>query len=363
MSIADVRKVLGCDNIGQLMLKITSAKSMTTYGQSGNYSCAIDDIKFFVKIALYSVSVYDHWKVPDAPSCAMVDAEINIMRAIKTKIIDRGYCPHFVEILALSRCENIAKFILDKDKCKQQQLGRASKDHYPQSLLCTFMEIVNIGLAIDKFALVFSEFCEFSVSEYIMRHAPLFPSIRDQMIISIIFQIYYSLEVAKRVWSGFRHGDMFPYNIMIKLAPEWGENFSTGERHYLRYVLDGHTWNVPFFGFFVKIIDFGHSEIPEEGIISSVHHVGDMWIPDHVLFIIHFEALIQEAQFMTAELQTIFNALNREHITHDASALQIMQLARTFINTDAALSTIFRAFENEVNKELVLQEYNGPPAH
>lgn len=357
--MAEIGKLLKCDDLGRLMKRIVGAQAMTTFGRSGNYSCAVDDVKFFVKIALYSLFVHDLWKVPPAPNRMMVDAEIDIMRAIKTKIIDTGYSPHFVEILAVARCDNVNKFIIDREKCTQQQLGRTRRDEYPQSLFCMFLDLIEGGNALDRFALIFSEFCEFNIKEYIMRYSPSFPSIRDLMLQSIIFQVYYTLAVTKRVWTHFRHGDLFPHNIMVKLAYN-GEQFLT-TRHYLRYKLDGRVWNVPFFGFFVKIIDFGHSDLPEEGVINSVRRAQDIWVPDHISFIVHFEALVSEAQFMTNNLRLLFDALNRERLTPLVSAIRLIQFQHKFREPLSAIKLAFNMFEVDVDQKLVIQEYKAPP--
>jgi hypothetical protein len=356
---AEIKKLLGCANIGQLAKHIVEAQAMSSFGTSGNYSCAVEDIKFFVKIALYTFLSYDLWKKPGGSKSPVVDAEINIFRAIKTKIIDRGYSPHFIEILAISRCTGVRDFILDKEKCTQMLLGHANNDKRPQSLLCAFASYLDTGMAQDQFAIIFSEFCEFNIKEYIMRYAPLFPSERDLMIQAIIFQIYYTLEVAQRVWPRFRHGDLYVHNIMIKLAHDGAKYLN--HRHYLRYKMDNREWNIPFFGFFVKIIDFGHSEIPEEGVISSVRKPSDLWLPDHATFIMSFEGIIIESLFMTDELRAFFGTLNYQHLLPGVAHIYVMRLLKSFATPISAIQTNFGAFETAINEELVIKEYTAPP--
>ena len=48
-------------------------------------------------------------------------------------------------------------------------------------------------------------------------------------------------------------------------------NFDINNVQYLAFSDEGKTWFVPFFGFIVKIIDFGYSSIPELGIISTIN--------------------------------------------------------------------------------------------
>jgi serine/threonine protein kinase len=182
---------------------------------------------------------------------------------------------------------------------------------------------------------------------------------RDNVIIGIIFQIYYTLAATHRVWAQFRHGDLLPHNIRIKMMDD-GHMYADGS-HYLQYRLDDHVWNVPFYGFFVKIIDFGHSEIPEEGIISSVKHAKDLWIADYVAFIINFEAMLEEAKIISPLINGILKAINTKHLTQLTSPLQLTQLAHTVKTPELALdSNIFSMFEVKVDEELVFKRYTAP---
>jgi hypothetical protein len=359
MSAEEVSKIIGCENIAQLMKHIVDAQSLATFGRSGNYSCAIGDVPFFVKIALYYLFVHDLWEVPEAPARMIVDVEIDVMRAIKERIIDKGYTPHFAEILYVSKCDNISKFIRDLPKCDEQLAGHVRGDNYPQSLLCSFTDLVRGKNALDKFALIFSESCEFHIKEFIVRYSPVFPSVRDIMIQAIMFQVYYTLEVATRVWSKFRHGDLLPHNIMVKLAHH-GEKYLE-PRRYLRYELDHNVWNVPFFGFFVKIIDFGHSSIPNEGIESSIKRAGDLWVPDRVAFTVHFSALIEEAQFMSEKLRSLFKAIDTQLLTPNVSQYRLVEASAKFRSTYSILQQ-FLLFETAVDEKDVLHKYRGPPA-
>lgn len=355
----NISSLLGCGDISRLMKHIVSAQSMSSFGLSGNYSCAFGTIKFFVKIALYPLFPQDLWKIPESPKKIMVDAEIDVMRAIKTRIIDRGYTPHFVEILAVAKCDDVSAQIEDKGKCEQQRIGRSKPDQYPPSLFCRFLDLIEGKVAINKFAIVFSEFCEFNVKEYITRYAPVFPAERDLLILSFVFQILFTLEITQRVWSSFRHGDLLPHNLMVKLIDN-AEQYMMS-RHFLRYKIDGKEFNVPFFGIFLKIIDFGHSEIPDEGIISSIVRAGDNWLPDYITFIIYFEELITGAGFMSPTLDKLFHILNPERIPSSVLAVNILKQRDKFLTPKSALkSHLFSMFETQANEESIVAEYIAP---
>lgn len=359
MSIADL---LGCDNIQNLMKKIVVAQSLTTFGRSGNYVCRVNDIEFFVKIALYPLLPHNQWKVPPESERIVVDAEIDIMRAIKTRIIDTGISPHFIEILAVAKCEDVAKYVQDKDRCEQQLVGTIPGDAYPSSLFCTFMDMIASGDSIDKFALIFSEKCKINLHDFLSWHIPIFPPLHDSVIISILFQIYYTLASTRRIWKNFRHGDLLPHNIMIKIMSFDNNRAIEQKQHYLQYKMDRSTWNVPFFGFFIKIIDFGHGEIPEEGIISSLKRANDLWVPDHILFIIHIEALLQELNLITPNIRIVLNILNSSHLSIYTSYVKLVKLASRVIDPEDALNKfhVFSQFETKVDKDLIIHKYNAP---
>lgn len=353
--VSDIKKLIGCGQIDELVKRIVNAQALTTFGRSGNYSCDVGGVKFFVKLALYSLFIHDLWQVPAKPTMMMVDAEIAVMRAIKMRIIDPGISPHYAELLAVVKCDKIANYIHDPERCAQQQLNRVRSDQFPQSLLCAFMDLVDGGHALDKFALVMSEHCDFTIKDYFTRYAPAFPVLSDALIESITFQIYYTLAATQRVWPKFRHGDLWPHNIMIKLARGGEQYFS--RRHYLRYRMDDTVWNVPFFGVFAKIIDFGHSEIPEENIHSSIKRARDVWVPDHIIFAINFEAILQECKLMTNELRLMFLALNREHLSTGVANVRLMQFESKFPRPEAALHLAFAMFRAEVDEKDVIREY------
>lgn len=357
-----VTNVLGCNNIKNLMKTILVAQSLKTFGVSGNYICKIENLQFFVKIALYPLFPHDQWKLPPPTKNIVVDAEINIMRAIASRIIATGISPHFVEILAVARCTDVSQYIIDANRCNQQLLGNIAADDYPQSLFCSFSDLIATNHAIDKFALIFSELCDMSIRDYFARYMPLFPTTRDTLISGMIFQIYYSLAAINRVWPTFRHGDMLAHNIMIKLTDD-GDKYANGT-HYLQYRIDDKIWNVPFFGIYIKIIDFGHSEIPEEGIISSIQRPGNIWILDHIAFITSFQSMAAELKYVSPELQKLFNNLNPLQLSSNTSPLKLSQLASSFPKPlDALQRGFFDQFSTDVNKELIIHQYTSPSAN
>lgn len=356
--ITEIKKLLKCDGITHLTQRIIASNVFTSFGSSANYTCAVGPFKFFVKLVPYSLSEITAWKYPVQEHDTSTEIEVNIMRAIKARMIDTNITPHFAEILAIVRCDNIEKYITDKSACDQQHLRKIQPTNYPQSVLCTFLEFVKNKRAFDKFSLVYSECCEISFSNFVNYHLPALPSERDTLLISIIFQVYYTLAAVQHVWSSFRHGDLFERNIMIKLGDEDPEVLHSP--HYLRYVYLGQVWNIPYYGFHVKIIDFGHAEIREEGIINKyIKRSGNIWVPDHITFITSIESLFTTYFHKNTQvLNNILSALNLLRLGVDVSRAVLYEHKNTFRTPkEALLLHVFNMFETSVDDNLVLHEY------
>jgi len=356
MTAEKIKKILGCDHLQQLSKYIVSNAPGTTFGGSSHYRCHVDDVSFFVKLVPYNMYATDRWTLPRAPALLTVDAEIYIMRAIKTRIIDAGYSPHFPELLAVVKCEGIARLIEDKERCRQQQLLRVPADPYIQSTLCNFEQFARIGTMRDKIAITFSEYCDMGLVPYVQRFSPIYLWDRERMLISIAFQVYYSLVVATRVWKTFRHGDLAEHNIMMKIGSDKSVP-STGK--YLQYRINGRTFNVPFFGAYLKIIDFGHGQIAEEGIINSQYRVG--WTPDHIFFIINYEKFIDAIHYKSDAVTEMFKYLNPMRLASGIHRLHLISQADTFCAPEAAFEgSIFSAFETRVRDEDIIGKYTAP---
>jgi hypothetical protein len=72
----------------------------------------------------------------------------------------------------------------------------------------------------------------------------------SELVRSVVFQVAHGLAVAQRD-AGFFHNDLHTLNVML----------SPTAAAYRTFKLDGMEWNVPTFGYLVKVIDFGRSII------------------------------------------------------------------------------------------------------
>lgn len=378
-----MQELLGCEReqLLALMKHIVVARWSDSFGHPGIYGCEYDGLEFFVKLAPYDNLEYDARKpIPAGIGFQHpVDAEINIMRALKTHIIDTGISPHIIEILAVRTCSNIREMIVDRAQCKKIAEGEEEIDNMPSSLLCILQERITRGTAIDRVALIFSEVCAVSLPNFVGRFLPLNIQERDTMLVAFAFQVYYTLLAITRIWPQFSHGDMLNLsNLMIKSAEPTQNWPKCG--HYLRYVIP-HTidaredsgkssvFDIPYNGLFLKIIDFGHSQIPEEHIISAVEQNrqerAQEFIPDHIDFIRSYKELQRNSGLPTIILPKMFETLNPHHIRKEMVLRVQVELAAKSPTVEDSFAShggafeIFRAHEGD-HQGLILQTYRAP---
>jgi hypothetical protein len=351
-----VRELVSCGGLGKLAGYIDIAGSGESFTNSGNYACHVGPISFFVKLAMNQRFPEHRWDTPRPPLApSMTESEISVMRAIRTRIIAPGYTPHFVEILAVARCDDVASALADREKCDQIKAGKIPDDVYPQSVLCHIDGLAKLGRADDVFTLVFSERCSVSLLYYLQRFAPALMMNRIEAISSIIFQIYYSLACAQRIWPGFHHGDLRIHNIMMKIVAV----SATPTRQYIRYRLGSRAWLVPYTGLVPKIIDFGHSQIPEEGIYTPT--IVEPRIPDHATFIISLEYALFDMGHAAMVLRSVIPKLNPDRATINTRMSHLAEHSGAFPTPERALDEFFEMFEVAVSEDDVRDEYIGPP--
>jgi len=320
----------------------------STVGTSVNYYCSVDGAVFFVKVSPHRLHKPEN-------ATFMPRTEISVMRVLKHYIIDRGLSPHIVEILAQFDCTGISKYITNGDQCMREQLNQTSRSFDIASVMCRFSELIDEDVLADSFSVLFAEYCNMVLDDFLHIHPPIIPHDRDILIASIIFQIYYTLAVICDVLPSFRHGDLFLHNIMLIIDPNSADDSSYAGK-YLRYTRNNRIWNVPFLGFYIKIIDFGYSEITSLGI-NRAHTFGPR-ADDHINFITSLERFINdnpiyESSFIDALLRGLGQRI-MSPIT-PAAAASIRSKYQT--PTEALDTDIFNIFEANVDDSKVINSY------
>jgi serine/threonine protein kinase len=250
------------------------------------YICEVNDVQFLTKLSFYRKSppeIYDRLSKDSIPQ---VDAEIHILKTLKKEIIDKGISPCILEIIYDKICEGMV--IPNEKTCRK--LGENYEDT-PQwdvnQLLCVYADLVSEGLALDKCAFIVMERCDMSLDEYLRK--TIQTPVEIAVFKSILFQIIYTIYAIGIIYPSFRHYDLHTENIMLKFDTDFV--YRADKPVFLQFKIKGKIFTVPYFGIISKIIDFGFSVIPEEGIISnavddrvSMYHRTD----NDLLFLFHW---------------------------------------------------------------------------
>lgn len=116
-----------------------------------------------------------------------------------------------------------------------------------------------------EFQISFSEAYQISLSDYISHLSVNFVNAIKSLKI-IIMQVYYIMASIKKIYPRFRHYDLHPGNIMLKINATFGKD---QDDIYDKYIFNKIIFYLPYQGFSCKCIDFGFSILPEKNMYSS----------------------------------------------------------------------------------------------
>jgi serine/threonine protein kinase len=133
------------------------------------------------------------------------------------------------------------------------------------ALLCKYHDMVKAGLAHNKCAFLVLDRCDMTLDEYLRRGFSTPAS--ATVFKSIMFMVVHAVYVIHKVYPRARHYDLHTDNLMLKV--DYNFEFSAANAQYFEIHAEGKIFYVPYFGVMPKIIDFGFSILPEEGIVSK----------------------------------------------------------------------------------------------
>lgn len=109
------------------------------------------------------------------------------------------------------------------------------------------------------------EECDITFHDFIRRYIEG-DGIEYTILLSLMFQIIYTIYAIKKIYPNFRHADLHTENVMLKFDENY--EFDMLKPRFLVFIVDGERYYIPYFGIICKIIDFGFASIPEENIRS-----------------------------------------------------------------------------------------------
>lgn len=229
--------------------------------------CTYKDVQFLVKIYFHHKSSRELYVEPLGVNPS--DAEIKILQIFKKNIIDKNYTPCILELAASYTRTGILGIVKKELDCAEitRSPNRSDADKI-YSKYCLYSREVENDLAHDMVSYAVMELCDWPFNYIISRSLG---TIADEAILlSLLFQLIHALYVINHIYPKFRHRDLHTRNVMLKVDKDFV--FDPNNPQVLMLPAMGKKFYVPFFGIYVKIIDFGLSVLPEENIISNVYH-------------------------------------------------------------------------------------------
>lgn len=353
----------GCD-LREISARTVSVIQTKTYGQAGLYVCDFDGIKTFVKIAPKMRLPIYNWKDRRGRT-NIADTEIRVLRLINERCDE--FTPHFAKLYHISECGELTEE--EVRKCDRLANGPIPDIDATLGHVCQFREMALSGFWPMKFVVMYSEMAGVSLHDFLRFNLPLNKFMRLACVETIIFQITYTLLVFERKLPGFKHNDLHLNNVMVS-ATRFVNPFS---QHYVRYVVDGADFNVPDFGFDIKIIDFGHAEVASEGIKSEaiVDQLGEVsenpikgWthlVPDILMIVLELQAVLAAEDSMASLFANVVGYAS--YFSYAMNHRILSEKVGIFKETLAPSLVIHRAFSKfkiAVDESLLDAKYTAP---
>lgn len=259
------------DHLADFIASIVEVMPYGGVSMSRFYLCEINGVRFLTKLCfyrkgpkeLYGRSVVKRKKSP----ISHTDAEIRILTVLKNAITSAGISPCVLEIVYAKSYKGVKKIVPSGRDCSLLSLvERPTPGDDFDKLICEYHNLVKEGLAHDKYSFIVLDKCDITLNYFLRR---LIDSpVNGAIFKSLLFMIIHVLASILRIYPKFRHYDLHTDNILIKIDPNY--KFRAGRPKYLVFKFGKEKFSVPYFGLIPKIIDFGFSVLPEEGIASAV---------------------------------------------------------------------------------------------
>ena len=285
-----LRDFFNCGDLSKFKESIVAVLPYTGISGSNFFRCRMSDQYFLTKMSFYYLEPKELYGTTSKKVMSQTDAEISILQLLKEKIIDSNVSPCILEIIYAKKCKGISKMALSASKCDKLITSTfnntANCEIWIDKILCSYNERVKSKEAHDKCAFLILEKCDITLAEYVKNSINTPVSVA--VFKSILFQIIYTLYAIKKIYPSFWHADLHTGNIMLLFDPHY--KFKLTNPKFIQFTIDGEINNVPYFGIFAKIIDFGFSSIPEVGIVSNIiENKGIMFhrLPNDIIFLFH----------------------------------------------------------------------------
>lgn len=260
--MSDLKDIFSCDKLDKFKSHVLTKLTVDSHvSASVFYLCEYDNIKMLVKMYLYRKNMPELYDYKKLGTNTEPDTEIKVMEIFKKEFIEKEITPCIAELYYSKVCENIAKHL-------PNTLSRV-ESHTRNELdiefdLWDFKKMIEGGLAYDKIGFLIMELCNDNLNSIV--ECSITPT-SFTLMRNILFQLIYTLAAITDKYPKFVHGDLHYGNILLSTQEEFDET----KIRYTQFTYKGKTTYLPYLGFYIKMIDFGYSSIPEKNIISSIN--------------------------------------------------------------------------------------------
>ena len=259
--------VFNCESINEFTSTIRYKLNVKGHASGATfYICDYKGYSFLTKLVFYDKLYMEFYS--ETTSVHSVDAEIRILEILNDKLVRKNITPCILELIYYKICNGIKKLIPKRSTCDSLILRRANStvDEIIARIFCEMRNQINVGIAHDKCAFLVLERCDMTLEQYLEKS--LNTTVSVAVFKTLLFQIIYTFYTINALYPKFSHNDLHPANIMLWFDPHY--KFKLTNPKYLIFHVENETYSVPYFGIMPKIIDFGYSSIPEEGINNIV---------------------------------------------------------------------------------------------
>lgn len=256
-------RIFDCEDITAFTRTIESVIPTRSYSNSKFYICNVNGNKFLTKLMFYRTPAPELYGKRDKTHLKQADAEIKILDILNKRIVDQGVSPCVLEMIHYQKCSTVR---LTPRNCELMQADKRSTTPETDvvNTFCRYKELVQAGLAAPKCVFVVLDICDMSFDAYL--RTSLNTPISILIFKSLLFQVLYTMHAIEKYLPGFKHNDLHTDNIMIK----FDHNPHVSQFAHLLFTDGNDSWRVPYFNMIPKIIDFGFSVAPTEGIYSDI---------------------------------------------------------------------------------------------
>ncbi len=256
-----------CNDLGKFTATVLHAQQLQSSTKPILCYCQYGGVNFITKINASSTNILNQNGI-ETPKEILpeTDTEIKVLAILKKRIIDTNASPCILEMVYHKKC-SFDSFELKDGECDKlfATKGMLDVNDYINYHICDYRDMNKAKLVGKYIHFLVLEQCDVIFADFLATGIKTPLSIL--MLKSFLFQLIYTLYVLKKVYPQFKHGDLHAQNIMLKFDHSY--KFQAEKIQLLRFCINGKCYHIPYFGIFVKLIDFGRSSIPEEGIFSD----------------------------------------------------------------------------------------------